>query len=149
LTILAESCRSTQAYLYGMRGGRLVLLGAVPDAPAPADCEQAVGRYLDAALATEDRTQIAAADVGEETRIDSVGAQREVSTQDNAILQDSRGGLYPILLCAHEQQPAVVAVALLRFPSALRMMPPAALQNALAEALLEHDDVDPLTRLGA
>jgi hypothetical protein len=71
-------------------------------------------------------------------------------THGTMLATDGSGrAFHPLLLSTkREGQPMIAAVAALRFPTDHRHVPPTGLLDALAAALVEHDDVDAVTCIG-
>src|SRR5262249_33699724 len=113
--------------------------------------EAAVNRYLQTELESEGQTVVA--DVSSTNQgLDTSGILSEgvqsTGMHSTALVQDAQGGFYPLLLMTKsEGKPVIAAVAALHFRNGLRKMPPTALLDALSNALLEFDDLDPLTCL--
>jgi len=133
LTLLLEQTRANSGHLYGWLSGRLTHLVAVPAAPAPADLDADLQRFVEAELRASEIT--------------AKGGASEPSPPSVRGL--AAGPLQPVLLCAdRDGEPTVAAVALLGFGSSTWRKPSRQLLSKLAEALLEHDDVDAQVRLG-
>ena len=148
LMILNEYTCSEQGYLFGVREGRAKLLCALPQAVPPAALGQAVDAYLEHERGEEDDTQYieqASTEAARESESDSAPAPSISQLR----FADAHSELQPLLIAsAREGQTVVAGVACLRLPSGVRRMAPGALLETLASALLDHDDVDPMTCLG-
>jgi len=150
LAILSEQIEPEQAFIYGMREGRAALLCSLGDAPEPPQLCAAIQRYIERELQMEEATGIMAPamQVGELMSLDAA-TQGDVllDTLPTTLASDVQGrSLHPLLLSSRrEGQRTIAGVVALRFRAGRRTMPPPSLLDALAEALIMYDDVDPVT----
>jgi hypothetical protein len=122
LAILAENTLASEAYFYALRGAKPELVCALPEQPAPHGLQQSVEQWLQLELAPHE----------------SSGSQAERSVDAAA--------LHGVVLCsAITGMTTIAGIAALRYRDAKPKPPDAALVEALANVLLENDDVDPAT----
>jgi hypothetical protein len=133
LELLLEQTDAGEGHLYGWLAGRLTHLASVPDLPPPEGLDDALQGYVEGELRASDTT----APGGSEPQAPPDGTADQLWH-----------GLRPTLLSTRRDgEPLVAAVAVLgRFADRSRR-PSAELLSALAQSLLEHDDVDALARL--
>jgi hypothetical protein len=149
LAILSEQIQPAKAFIYGLREGQATLLSSLHDDPEPAQLGAAIQRYLERELQFEEVTGLSTAlDSDQRSRAESIrdgGAKPE--TLSTTLASDGVGdALYPVLLTSkREGQLTIAGVVALAFSGGRRNMPSAPLLNALADALITHDDVDPVT----
>jgi hypothetical protein len=129
LLLLLEETGAGQGHLYGWLSGRLNHLAAMPETPPPDALESALQSYVE----------------GELRAADTTAAGGAAEPRDGAFAQKGLAGLRPILLCAERDgEPVVAAVAVLSPGADAGRKPSGKLLTALAQSLLEHDDVDAL-----
>jgi hypothetical protein len=133
LTLLIEETRASSGHLYGWLSGRLTHLAAVPAAPPPTGIDADLQHFVEAEL-----------------RASEITAKGGASEPSPPSVRDlATGPLQPVLLCAdRDGEPTVAAVALLGFGGSTWRKPSRQLLSKLAQALLDHDDVDAQVRLG-
>jgi hypothetical protein len=152
LTILAEHMGAAQGYLYCLRAGQLELVCALAEGAPPEGLlpmvEQCLARALEPSKPRSDSG--AGADSAASVPITHVSARpEELGPGTVAVLMETRvTTMYSILLASKSEGQLVIAgVAVLGIGSMQPRMPPDALVDSLASALLEQDDVDPATCL--
>ena len=141
LVILAEQVEVEQAFLFGMRAGRLTLLAALPDVPAPDGLQAAAERCFNGEIVRPSLRPVA--------------PEREVADPITAVrvplahlIESDATRLYPVLLATRQSGEEVIAgVAALAISDLMFKAPPQELVESLASAFLEHDDVDAATCL--
>ncbi|MFI5308459.1 MAG: AAA family ATPase, partial [Polyangiales bacterium] len=153
LSVLVDLMQPDQAFLYGLHEGQVSLLCALPPEPELDNITGAVARYVERELQFEPVTAVSDMSQGSPelatasmTEVDVSGSQ----TQGTMLASDVSGrGFHALLLTTkREGQPMIAAVAAMRFASERRVMPPQALLDTLAAALIENDDVDAVTCIG-
>lgn len=122
LAMLAESAGATEGYFYALRGGRAELVCASPEQPAPESLFTAVDTCL--------REELARVDEDEHASRDRTGSH-------------DRYVLLPLTATSLGQRLIAGVVALEASNDA--RAPEPALREAIASALIEHDDVDAST----
>jgi hypothetical protein len=131
LTLLLEESGAEEGHLYGWLGGRLSHLASVPEMNPPARLELVLQQYLDAELRAADTTAAGGGQQAGSGEFERLGAR----------------GLQPLLLTAHRDGEPLIAAAVAlgppRHPS--RKLSPSVI-TALAQSLLDHDDVDAMVR---
>jgi hypothetical protein len=153
LSLLVEAMQPEQAFLYGLHEGQVSLLGALPAAQELDNLTASVARYIERELEFEPMTQLSAVP-GDAPQLATIGmAATEAAgsqTHGTMLASDVSGrAFYPVLLATkREGEPMIAAVAAMGFASERRVMPPYALLDALAAALIENDDVDAVTCVG-
>jgi tetratricopeptide (TPR) repeat protein len=149
LTILSEHIQPAQAFIYGLREGQATLLSSLHDDPEPAQLGVAVQRYLQRELQFEEVTDLSAPlDTDQRSHAESLedSSARPETLSTTLASGGSGDALYPVLLTSkREGQLTIAGVVALGFSGGRRNMPSASLLNALADALITHDDVDPMT----
>jgi tetratricopeptide (TPR) repeat protein len=153
LAILDEHVQLEHAFLYGLREGRATLLCSLHDEPPPEQLGSAVQRYLQRELEFEDVTDLVPPtwDQGPPLAADVEDAGAVTgSTLETLPITLTAGvagpRLYPLLLTSQREfQLTIAGVVAVRFSRGPRNMPSAMLLNALADALITADDVDPVT----
>ncbi len=156
LAALIEATNASAGYLFGMRMGALEVI-AQSEAHAP---EQAILELVEARLRSETAAHQAATAGANGTEI-AARAAAQISTEDvSTVASSSRRSLPPsqmavvpklqrevlVLVGPREGDSAIAALAALDFKVA-QSEAPRALIELLAVALLEKDDVDPVTRV--
>jgi hypothetical protein len=124
---LAESAGATEGYFYALRGGRAELVCASPEQPAPLSLQGAVDTCLREELA----------------RIDASESDTQPISGDHTGSHE-RYVLVPLAATSLGQRLVAGVVALHASPDG-RSAPEPALREAIASALIEHDDVDAST----
>jgi hypothetical protein len=127
LALLAESAGATEGYFYALRGGRAELVCASPEQPAPLSLQGAVDTCLREELA----------------RIDASESDTQPVSGDHTGSHE-RYVLVPLAATSLGQRLVAGVVALHASPDG-RSAPEPALREAIASALIEHDDVDAST----
>jgi hypothetical protein len=131
LTLLLEESGAEEGHLYGWLGGRLSHLASVPEISPPAHLEAVLQQYLDAELRAADTT--------------AAGGGRQSSGGEFGRL--GPGGLQPLLLTAHRDgEPLIAAAVALGPPRDPKKKLSQSVITALAQSLIEHDDVDAMVR---
>jgi hypothetical protein len=161
LGVLAERVQAERAYLYAERENRLRLLCGLPDDAPPDALAGAVERYLeraiehDKATVMEELTGAAAHDVGSNATTNSLfddagsSVLAPASTVEPLLVHSSGLRLYPVLLEMQSGgERAIAGIATLAIRGDAFVPPPRVLLAVLASALLENDDVDPVTVIG-
>jgi hypothetical protein len=140
LTILAENTNAKEAYFYALRGGKAELVCALPERSAPDGLQTRVEEWLEAELETSEPHR---------SLPPSRGSLRTPANDLGTSVVSLRGdaaALHSILLYSKSSgQRTIVGVAALNLGLGAPKLPEAWLVEALATALLEHDDVDPAT----
>jgi hypothetical protein len=162
LAILAEHAQAERAYLHAEREGRLSLVCGMPDEPPPDALDGALERYLEREI-EQDRATIMQQSAGApaldvftsssqtfDTGIATGNLERSTATPIAALLAHRSGlRMYPVLLETQGGGERVIAgIATLASRSESFVAPSRTLLATLAAALLENDDVDPVTRIG-
>jgi len=133
LELLLEQTTAGEGHLYGWLAGRLTHLASVPDLAPPEGLGEVLQAYVEAELRAADTT--------------SPGGSEPLLPLERSNEQ-LWSGLRPVLLSARRDgEPLVAAVAVLGRHLDPARKPAAELLSALAQSLLEHDDVDALARL--
>jgi hypothetical protein len=123
--MLAESAGAAEGYFYALRGGRAELVCASPEQPAPDSLFAAVDTCLHEELARVD---------------DDVPASGDRTGSHGAYV------LLPLAATSLGQR-LVAGIVALRALNDQHAAPESALREAIASALIEHDDVDASTCL--
>jgi len=139
LAILVEATRAEAGWLFGMRDGQLVLLTGSSGEPPPAELADALSSHLRASVAALD-TETAAASMWQ-------GAPASPARVE--LLEDGQGRtLRPLLLeGSRSGERVVAAVAALRGDAAAQAPVEVEVLEAIADALLEQDAIDAVTRV--
>jgi len=134
LEAILEASSAECAHLYGVQAGKLIALSVCGEAEAPE-----VGVMLEQHLSLELREDAASA-------VTVISGARAPGGDPGPTLE-REGRVYHALALhvRHEGEPAIVAMLALGFVDSQPMMPPAELLVAIARALLQGQDVDPLT----
>jgi hypothetical protein len=132
LLMLMEHCLAAEGHLYGLIEGRLSHLVSLPGS-----------------LPERDLTRLLEQCVQTELRATETTAVRSPSVPPPAIAADPDAARYRRFVLAVERDGETVVAAAVALGPAAAMggAPPATLLATLAENLLDHDDVDPMTRL--
>jgi len=156
LTILAEHMGAEHGFLYCLREGQLELVSMLAESDPPEELPAFVQHCLISALAPNVVPTSAPAnnataqfEASPIVRV-SPGAEGPYCGAGTmtAPLQTRLAVMYPILLRSKsEGQHVIAGVAVLCISIPQPRMPPEALVDSLASALLEQDDVDPATCL--
>jgi hypothetical protein len=133
-----------------MREGQAALLCSLGDAPEPPQLCAAIQRYIERELQMEEATEIPSPAVQMDELMSLDAAPHGgvlLDTLSTTLASDVQGrSLHPLLLSSRrEGQRTIAGVVALRFRAGRRTMPPASLLDALADALIAYDDVDPVT----
>lgn len=159
LAILAEHANAECAYLYGERDGKLALLQSIAEAAPPPALGPALERYLQRELQQDEATVVDDVGSSRDDDLDSRseapeasiatfgGSETWTAALDGALLVHASGlRIYPVLLVSSGgRERTIGGVAALASRSHDVPAPPSSLVAALAAALLDHDDVDPVT----
>jgi hypothetical protein len=156
LALLAEHTQAERAYLHAERDGRLRLVCGMPDEQAPEALGGALERYLQGEMeqgrvtVLEELTAVAIPNAPTlDTGFDTGSSELLAASPTNALLVHGSGmRMYPVLLETRNGGERVIAgIATLAVRSDAFTPPPSTLLAVLATALLENDDVDPVTRI--
>ena len=132
LSFVLDSCGSKRGHLFGLRLGSLEHLCSFPDPDAPQDLRSALANLLEHERLGDEHTAIAQqpADAVRKTPYDLI-AELGFSAR---VLFDDRG-----------TDPAIVGIVAVEQKGERAAMVPPQLATAIAEALTERGDVDPMT----
>jgi hypothetical protein len=133
LLVLMEHCRVSEGHLYGLIEGRLSHLVSIPADAAGPDLAPVLEQCVQAELRANETTAIRGAS------IHPPPSARTAATPLHRC----------VVLAVEREGDTVIAAAAALGPAggAAYEPPPSHLLATLAEGLLEHDDVDPMTRL--
>jgi serine/threonine-protein kinase len=132
LLVLMEQCHVSEGHLYGLIEGRLSHLVSIPDAAAGAELAPMLEQCVQAELRASDTTAIRGPSIHP-----PAAARASVPPRHRCV----------VLAVEREGDTVIAAAAALGPAGAGYEPPPAHLLATLAEGLLDHDDVDPMTRL--
>jgi tRNA A-37 threonylcarbamoyl transferase component Bud32 len=138
LTVLLEQTGAEIGHLYAWRGGLLERLVSLPGGDAPVGLAQVLERHLQRALESSEQATVVV-----RTKV----AETSPPSESVTAWTDSEGHCYEPLVLATKRdgEPVIAAVAALSFGQR-RCPPPSSLVlDLLASALVDHDDVDPVT----
>jgi tetratricopeptide (TPR) repeat protein len=133
LAALLEHTGAELGHLYAVRGGRLERLCSLPEVDAPQGLVETLEAHVQQLLRMEEETTAA-------------GEGSEPLSQLVTGVSDAEGRRFePVgLVTTRDDETVIAAVAALSFGPQRRRVPHAVL-NALAAALIDNDDVDPMT----
>jgi hypothetical protein len=155
LAVLAEHAQAERAYLHAEREGCLRLLCGMPDEAPPDALGGALERFLQREIEQDKATIIEEPTAAPASGTETIGSGPEtrdatLAARTPALLAHHSGlRMYPVLLETHgaDGEREIAGIATLAIRSEMFVAPPRALLAVLAAALLENDDVDPVTRV--
>jgi hypothetical protein len=158
LALLAEHTRAERAYLHAEREGRLQLVCGLPDETPPDALGGALERYLQSEIEQERATIIeepADSDMTQgmaptlSTGFETGAGERSGAPISALLAHHSGLRMFPVLLETESgPERAIAGIATLAVRGDSFVPPSHTLRAVLAAALLENDDVDPVTRIG-
>jgi hypothetical protein len=156
LTILAEHMGAEHGFLYCLREGQLEMISSLAQIEAPPELQGLVDQCLASALDPEAVRNAEGEGQGRGPSAEAAPitqvlprAESDSGSASMALSMHTRlATMYPILLKSKSEGESVIAgVAVLGISGQQPRMPPEALIDSLATAMLEQDDVDPATCL--
>jgi hypothetical protein len=137
LTILAENTNAKEAYFYALRAGKPELVCALPERGAPDGLQGQVEKWVHAELESNERR-----DARRLVRASIPVAENDFEPGVISVSAEVKG-LHSIMLYSKSTGGRTIAgVAALNLDPDVPKLPEPWLVEALATALLEHDDID-------
>jgi hypothetical protein len=133
LTLLLEHAEASCGHLYGVVGGHLRHLASVPEQAPPAELLRQIARIIQAELAAGEDTGA--------TAITNAG-MTDPPVREATFAQ----GFKPVVLCSMRDGEATIAAVAAIARNAPLPNVSSQLLSRLANILLDHEDVDPLTQ---
>jgi tetratricopeptide (TPR) repeat protein len=135
LRLLLEACAAQSGFLFGLRDGRFTLLASSESTPPTQELFDLLDAHLRSLLAAEHR----------KTQQPITGSAGSESQRLRFVDADGRR-FEPLLIASRQHGDAVLgALAALCYTGDERSVPSRELLEAVAAALLDHDDVDAVT----